>query len=110
MKEPLKCGVLSSREPTIPWTVPLRQVLARYPTPHLLMDALDLYRKRCLDQGDSNAVGWLFAELLEPGKRRRALSERLSAFFLSADYDDEPEASGAPVPAEARVSAWLHPH
>lgn len=62
----------------------VERLLAAYPTPRCLVEALEAHRDACAARGAPPAeAGWLLAELLEPGRRLRKLSEAVTAFFLA---------------------------
>ena len=58
-------------------------VLARYPTPRRIVEAVDAHKAAC---ATAREEGWLFAEVLEPGRRLRKLSETLTAFVSDETY------------------------
>ena len=58
-------------------------VLARYPTPRRIVEAVDAHKAAC---ATAREEGWLFAEVLEPGRRLRKLSETLTAFVSDEVY------------------------
>ena len=59
------------------------RLLAAYPTPRCLVEALEAHRDACAARGaPPTEAGWLLAELLEPGRRLRKLSEAVTAVFV----------------------------
>lgn len=59
------------------------RLLAAYPTPRCLVEALEAHRDACAARGAPPVeAGWLLAELLEPGRRLRKLSEAVTAVFV----------------------------
>ena len=87
------------------------RLLERYPTPREVAEALEAHRRECAARGEPKEAGWLFAELLEPGKRRRALSEKLTEFFDSREYADAPAAAAPALDGlgSQGARAWPHP-
>ena len=58
------------------------EILRRYPTPRALAEALDDHQRGCAKRGLPTAhAGWLLADELVPGKRRRKMSEVITDFF-----------------------------
>jgi len=82
----------------------IERLLATYPTARAVGEALEAHRAR----SSAAEEGWLFETLLEPGHSRKALSQKLSAFFSAWDYDVEQGAAGAAGPDAAR-RAWPRP-
>ena len=70
-------------------------VIARYPTPRCLAEAIDSHRRACELRGGAaeKASGWLLADVLVPGKTRRKMSETLTSFFVLDELPDD-----APAP------------
>ena len=61
-------------------------VLQRHPTPRALAEALDSHARACsLRSLPADHSGWLLAEVLVSGKKRRKLSENVTHFFTLAD-------------------------
>eukprot|EP00965_Chrysotila_dentata_P241478 6204308-Pleurochrysis_carterae.AAC.1 len=56
----------------------------------------------CQNRASVGDGDWLLAEILEPGSRRRALSERITAFFCDEQYSD---AQGVAA-AETSACRW----
>ena len=83
-------------------TAKIENVLRRYPTPRVLVEALDEHCEACSDAGARVEAGWLLAEVLEPGCRRRALSERITAFFTQLAYAEAGDALGS----QPSISSW----
>ena len=71
-------------------------VLARYPTPRRIVEAVDAHRAAC---ATAREEGWLFAEVLEPGRRLRKLSETLTAFVSDEVYAAADDGGGSQVEA-----------
>ena len=67
------------------------QLLARHPTPRALAEALDAHKRECDARGlPREQGGWRLAEELVPGKKRRKLSQLVTAFFCDEELEREP--------------------
>jgi len=97
------CMLLSLDGMTAP---KIERLVRSYPTARAVGEALDAHVARCRDSGlpaGSREEGWLFADLLEPGHSRKALSTKLSTFFGAWQYADGAE------PTRATALAWPRP-
>jgi hypothetical protein len=87
----------------------IEHLLSRYPTARAVCEALEAHRVRCQGAGlqpGSREEGWLFADLLEPGHSRKALSHKLTAFLSEWSYSDADHEGGAAAGARR---AWPRP-
>ena len=73
--------------------------LLQHPTPRALAEAMDAHERACTFRGLPDAhKGWLLAEVLVPGKKRRKMSEVVTRFFCEEDLPDD-----APLPESQQM-------
>ena len=69
----------------------IANVLAKYPSPRALAEAMECHERACVARGLPSAhARWLLADDLVPGKRRRKLSETITDFVMAEEYPTPP--------------------
>lgn len=78
----------------------IANVLAKYPTPSALVEAIDAHASECAARGlPTEHARWLLAEVLVPGKKRKKMSESITDFFCQHEYPTPP----APPASQAQA-------